>query len=551
MNLDFKKDRFLIDADILSFLIQKENRKKLNTNTTVQSNILHFKKIFEKTEGYIYNFEKLEEDITNLRSGVDNGIIDRECSFFDSVNNMFPKTDDNRWSYLNLSHGAEIEDNGEDWDALFISDNSTKVKESALKFSESRNNISFFLSDLINPKSDFYLLTLNEFPFEKKQYDPYNFFLPNNHHSDFYIIYDAYLLGEGRRLLSCDYEGDPLINYNILEKFDDFKFQARAYQKKSKYSGIVNFTNNFNFIESSDKNGFIFFKCESTDSKILIKNDQDEVIEEIEIPFGARVLVKNGDKISKNTALYYSNVETKAITFQKNQILKGHSEAHIDIINSIKEFNDNDENHHIWIEKGRVQYRSEEGELFFTIRNHLCFYIDWIYECFKKNKSKELPTIYFSGRKFSFSNEKVEKIQKSFIDRILKSKEKNPSLKNLKRFFKEDKIKFIWFSNKEYENNKYLHANIILTSYGLTSWDLRRDLWDKELYKNNSFEHHCTLDKKSRNNYNIFNSFLNHDIFIDGKLEMPYTFLNTEFAKTNKFFRDKIKKSEKNTLQNN
>jgi hypothetical protein len=175
----------------------RKNNSRLKEYKKTRSNLVFLNNLLLETSGFIYNYEKIQNKITQIRNGIDDSEVNRYSDFFDTAMKMFPSTDDSRWIPLNESEETMMDDNSEDWHALFYYENKNDSNIDGIEIAENRGNQTFSFGDIISKNSSFFHFTEVTKKCHKKVYEPYDFFKPFEHLSPFYICYDPYLLGGG------------------------------------------------------------------------------------------------------------------------------------------------------------------------------------------------------------------------------------------------------------------------------------------------------------------------------------------------------------------
>ncbi|NQV37740.1 MAG: DNA-directed RNA polymerase subunit beta' [Candidatus Marinimicrobia bacterium] len=75
---------------------------------------------------------------------------------------------------------------------------------------------------------------------------------------------------------------------------------------KSKYAGIIKFSENYEFADSMDESGNNVRRCLARHSKLNIMDTKkpDEVLTEFNVPYGANIFISDGDSIKAKTRLF-------------------------------------------------------------------------------------------------------------------------------------------------------------------------------------------------------------------------------------------------------
>ena len=70
--------------------------------------------------------------------------------------------------------------------------------------------------------------------------------------------------------------------------------------RKSRFNGTAKFTSDYEPAETLDEDGFNVVRCLSRSSKLSIVDSKDNVLDELNVPYGANVNVNEGDKVKKD-----------------------------------------------------------------------------------------------------------------------------------------------------------------------------------------------------------------------------------------------------------
>ena len=77
-------------------------------------------------------------------------------------------------------------------------------------------------------------------------------------------------------------------------------------EMKSKYTGLITFSDNFEYADAQDETGFNVRRCLARHSKVFVSDPKNptDIKTEFNVPYGANILVKENDKIKANTTLF-------------------------------------------------------------------------------------------------------------------------------------------------------------------------------------------------------------------------------------------------------
>jgi len=371
MAIGLKENKFLIDGDILKECLL-ENDKYISTDNEERlEKFQSFNALLGKSSGYLYNIEGIEKILQDLAGGMEVEGLSQGALYMPRINKMMRQTDgsNSSWEPLEDSAYTLVEDNGEDWSALFYHKNVDNSNETAIEWANKNLHHSIGFGELFSKKGLFYVLVKQFKDTLKNNHSPEDFFKPFNLLSKSYVIYDPFL------------------------------FQSGGY-------------------------------------------------------FGM------GEK---------DNV--------------------VDV---------------------KLEEKSKKPQSYYKVRNHLTLYLDWIYRCYEKSSYEDLPIVYLGGRRGSNRSKiplhQIKKFEDAFINKVFNSKNDHPSIAIFKKFIEKDKLKFFYISNKEYKNQSLVHANAIMTCYGIIKWDKRRSLFNEDFYAKNELIHE-TKSNHSLETRNFFNTF--------------------------------------------
>ena len=216
MELDFKKDKFLFDAQIIDFCLNKNNASVLKKYKKTKSNLVFLNNLLLETGGFIYNYEKIQDKIIKIRNGADDGEINEFSDFFDTALNMFPSTDGSNWTPLNESIETTMYDNDEDWYALFYYENKNDSNSDGLKIAENRGNQAFSFGDIVSKNSTYIC------------YDPYLF---GGHHEFFGFRDFAKIIDPGDSKFEFNEKVDFFSLKNTNKDLDESGKEVAKYEK--------------------------------------------------------------------------------------------------------------------------------------------------------------------------------------------------------------------------------------------------------------------------------------------------------------------------------
>ena len=91
---------------------------------------------------------------------------------------------------------------------------------------------------------------------------------------------------------------------------------------KSRHNGKAKFNEDYQFANSIDEDGEEVVRCLTRNSKLHILDSKDNVLEEYNVPYGANVNIKNGDKIKKSQILFSWDPYTDLILARQSGIIK-------------------------------------------------------------------------------------------------------------------------------------------------------------------------------------------------------------------------------------
>jgi DNA-directed RNA polymerase subunit beta' len=77
-------------------------------------------------------------------------------------------------------------------------------------------------------------------------------------------------------------------------------------EKKTKFGGLVKFSDNYSSADTKDDSGKIITRCMSRHAKMYILNEKkkNEIFSEYNVPYGANVFIKEGEKIKSGKTLF-------------------------------------------------------------------------------------------------------------------------------------------------------------------------------------------------------------------------------------------------------
>jgi DNA-directed RNA polymerase subunit beta' len=97
---------------------------------------------------------------------------------------------------------------------------------------------------------------------------------------------------------------------------------AEESDKKSRFVGKAQFSSDFEPAETLDEDGFNVVRCLSRSSKLSIVDSKGNVLDELNVPYGANVNVNEGDKIKKDMTLFSWDPYTDLILARQSGIIK-------------------------------------------------------------------------------------------------------------------------------------------------------------------------------------------------------------------------------------
>ena len=97
---------------------------------------------------------------------------------------------------------------------------------------------------------------------------------------------------------------------------------AEESDKKSRFNGIAKFSSEYEPAETIDEDGFNVVRCLSRSSKLSIVDTKDNVLDELNVPYGANVNVKEGAKVKKGMTLFSWDPYTDLILARQSGVIK-------------------------------------------------------------------------------------------------------------------------------------------------------------------------------------------------------------------------------------
>ena len=97
---------------------------------------------------------------------------------------------------------------------------------------------------------------------------------------------------------------------------------AEESDKKSRFNGTAKFTSDYEPAETLDEDGFNVVRCLSRSSKLSIVDSKDNVLDELNVPYGANVNVNEGDKVKKGMTLFSWDPYTDLILARQSGVIK-------------------------------------------------------------------------------------------------------------------------------------------------------------------------------------------------------------------------------------
>ena len=97
---------------------------------------------------------------------------------------------------------------------------------------------------------------------------------------------------------------------------------AEESDKKSRFNGIAKFSSEYEPAETIDEDGFNVVRCLSRSSKLSIVDTKDNVLDELNVPYGANVNVKDGAKVKKGMTLFSWDPYTDLILARQSGVIK-------------------------------------------------------------------------------------------------------------------------------------------------------------------------------------------------------------------------------------
>ena len=97
---------------------------------------------------------------------------------------------------------------------------------------------------------------------------------------------------------------------------------AEESDKKSRFNGLANFSEDFIPAKTIDEDGISVTRCLSRNSKLFIKDSKGNIAEEFNVPYGANIHISEGDKIKKNHTLFSWDPYTDLILARQSGVIK-------------------------------------------------------------------------------------------------------------------------------------------------------------------------------------------------------------------------------------
>ena len=97
---------------------------------------------------------------------------------------------------------------------------------------------------------------------------------------------------------------------------------AEESDKKSRFNGTAKFSSEYDPAETIDEDGFNVVRCLSRSSKLSIVDTKDNVLDELNVPYGANVNVKDGAKVKKGMTLFSWDPYTDLILARQSGVIK-------------------------------------------------------------------------------------------------------------------------------------------------------------------------------------------------------------------------------------
>jgi len=97
---------------------------------------------------------------------------------------------------------------------------------------------------------------------------------------------------------------------------------AEESDKKSRFNGLANFSEDFIPAKTIDEDGISVTRCLSRNSKLFIKDSKGNIVEEFNVPYGANIHISEGDKIKKNHTLFSWDPYTDLILARQSGVIK-------------------------------------------------------------------------------------------------------------------------------------------------------------------------------------------------------------------------------------